>query len=180
MSQAPGVMAEEVWLVEPVLRRVIAARVSEGAAVDDLVQDALEHLLKARGRLAQEMMVPYGVVTARNLAASYGRRAVRTDTLRPRLVDFSDPERPDEAVLRSEERAAMTAALARLPEEERLPLVAHELEGTPVAALTKDGSSAGALGSVSLGPEPSCEWNICWPCAASSCPRPTAGQLCWR
>ena len=144
VSQAPGVTAEEVWLVEPVLRRVIAAGVSEGAAVDDLVQDALEHLLKARGRLAQEMMVPYGVVTARNLASSYGRRAVRTDALRPRLVDFSDPERPDEAVLRSEERAAMTAALARLPEEERLPLVAHELEGTPVAALTKDGSSAGA------------------------------------
>jgi hypothetical protein len=41
-----GVAAREVWAVEPVLRRVIAAWVSDGAAVDDLVHDALEHLLK--------------------------------------------------------------------------------------------------------------------------------------
>ena len=136
--------AQEVWAVEPVLRRVIAARVSDDAAVDDLVQDALEHLLKARGRLAQELMVPYGVVTARNLAASHGRKLRRSDALKPRLVDLVQPESPDEVVLRSEERAAITAALARLPEEERQSLVDHELGGTPVAVLTKDGRSVGA------------------------------------
>jgi DNA-directed RNA polymerase specialized sigma24 family protein len=45
-----GVAVEEVWAAEPVLRRVIAARVVDRSAVDDLVQDALEHLVRARGR----------------------------------------------------------------------------------------------------------------------------------
>lgn len=140
---ASGVTAQEVWAVEPVLRRVIAARVADKLAVDDLVQDGLEHLLKARGRLAEELMVPYGVVTARNLAASYGRTAARRSELVSRAVDTAVPEGPDEALLRSEDRAAMTAALARLPEPDRLRLVAHELDEQAVAALTPAGSSEG-------------------------------------
>ena len=138
-----GATAEQVWAVEPVLRRVIAARVGDRAAVDDLVQDALEHLLRARGRLAQEMMVPYGVVTARNVAASYARTAARRSASSARMVDLSGPESPDEVVLRAEEQAAMALALARLPEEERARLVAHEVEAVPVSALTPAGSAEG-------------------------------------
>ncbi len=138
-----GVTDQEVWAVEPVLRRVIAARVADRSAVDDLVQDALEHLLRAKGRLPTEMMVPYGVVTARNLAASHGRTTARRSALAGRVVDLSTPEQPDEWVLRSEEQAAMAAALARLPEEDRVRLVAHEVDAIPVAALTPAGSSEG-------------------------------------
>ena len=99
-----------MWAVEPVLRRVIAARVADRSAVDDLVQDALERLLKARGRLDQEMMVPYGVVRAGNLAASYGRAAARRFALAARIVEVSGPDGPDEVVLREEERAAVAVA----------------------------------------------------------------------
>ena len=132
-----------MWAVEPVLRRVIAARVSDRSAVDDLVQDALERLWKARGRLDQDMMVPYGVVTARNLAASYGRTMARSSELTSRMVDVSTPEGPDEVVLREEERAAMAAALARLSEDDRARLVAHEVDGVSVEALTPADTSVG-------------------------------------
>ncbi len=140
-----GVTAEQVWETEPVLRRVVAARVRDPAAVDDLVQDALEHLLAARGRLGQGMMIPYGVVTARNLTVSHDRRAARARDLRPLFVDVDAPVQPDEAVLRDEERAAMTAALARLPEAERGPLLAHEVDGTPVTDLVDDAVSVGTM-----------------------------------
>ena len=139
----PGVSPQEVWEVEPILRRVIAARVADRSAVDDLVQDALERLLRARGRLDQEMMVPYGVVTARNLAASYGRVSARRSELASRMVDVSEPEEPDEVVLRNEERAAMAAALAHLSEQDRAGLLAREVDQMPVEALTPVGNSVG-------------------------------------
>jgi RNA polymerase sigma factor (sigma-70 family) len=145
VTPAQGVTAAEVWDAEPVLRRVVAARVRDPAAVDDLVQDALEHLLLARGRLDPEMMVPYGVVTARNLAISYGRQGARNEALRHRLVDVDTPEQPDEALLRDEERTAITVALARLPEVERSAVLAHEVHGTPVADLVEDRVSAGTM-----------------------------------
>ncbi len=132
-----------MWAVEPVLRRVIVARVPDKAAVDDLVQDALERLVRARGRLAQEMIVPYGVVTARNAAASYGRTAARRSASASRMLNVSYPVEPDEAALRSEDQAAMAVALARLPDSERLRLVAHEVDEMPVAALTPAGGSEG-------------------------------------
>jgi RNA polymerase sigma factor (sigma-70 family) len=127
--------AVELADAEPVIRRVLAARVRDKTAVDDLVQDALTRLLAAEGRLAPEMVVPYAVVTARNAAADHGRRAERRAALRPRLADMSVPEQPDEAVIRTEERAAMTVALSRLPEPERSVLMAHDLDGTPIAEL---------------------------------------------
>ena len=107
------------------------------------MQDALERLLKARGRLDQDMVVPYGVVTARNVAASYGRQAARRTQLASRVLDVSSPEGPDEAVLREEEQAAMAAALGRLSEDDRARLVAHEVDGMPVDALTPADSSVG-------------------------------------
>jgi DNA-directed RNA polymerase specialized sigma24 family protein len=42
--------ADDVVAVEPVLRRVVAARVRNPADVDDLVQDAMLRLLAARPR----------------------------------------------------------------------------------------------------------------------------------
>jgi RNA polymerase sigma factor (sigma-70 family) len=121
------VSALRIWEIEPVLRRVVAARVRDPAAVEDLVQDALEHLLVARGRLMEEMIVPYGVVTARNLAISHGRRNARAQAVRARIVDVERPEEPHEALLRQEERNAITTALARLPDGERHSLLEHDL-----------------------------------------------------
>ena len=139
------VTAEEVWAVRPVLRRVVAGRVRDEVAVDDLVQDAVEHLLGARARLVPEMVVPYGVVTARNLAASYRRRADQAVALQPQLLDLREPEEPDDAVLRGEEYAAMSAALAQLPDAERALVWAHEVDGTPIGELAGEGARAGTV-----------------------------------
>ncbi len=87
------------------------------------------------------MMVPYGVVTARNLAATHGRQVARAEALPPRLVDRSAPEQPDEVVLREEERAAIVAALGRLPDDERMALVARDVLDERVTASGEPGPS---------------------------------------
>src|SRR6201996_2390910 len=69
--------AEYVLAIEPVIRRVVAARVANPSDIDDLVQDCLERLLAARGRLTPEAVLPYAVVTARNLVTSHARSAMR-------------------------------------------------------------------------------------------------------
>jgi RNA polymerase sigma factor (sigma-70 family) len=125
----------EVLAAEPVVRRVIAARAANAADVDDLVQDCLERLLVARQRLAPEAILPYAVVTARNLVSSNARTAMRRAAAAPRLHDASEPDRPEDVLLAGESRRAMTAALARLSDAERQDLMAyHGLSATESAA----------------------------------------------
>ncbi len=111
--------------MEPVIRRVIAARAANAADVDDLVQDCLERLLVAQQRLAPDAILPYAVVTARNLVSSNARTAMRLTAAAPRLHDASEPDRPEEVLLAGETRRAMTAALARLSDAERQDLLAY-------------------------------------------------------
>lgn len=132
---------DEVQELEPILRRVIAARIDNGSAVDDLVQDALEHLLAARRRIDPDVLVAYAVVTARNIASSYRRRSARHDAGLPRLVDLDSPPEPHEALLRSEEHAELAVALSRLPSHEQEILLSHEVLGVSVRDLTADGAS---------------------------------------
>lgn len=124
-EQTTASPVHEVLAVEPVIRRVIAARTANAADVDDLVQDCLERLLVARQRLAPEAVLPYAVVTARNLVSSNARTALRRAAAAPRLHDASEPDRPEEVLLAGESRRAMTAALARLSDAERQDLLAY-------------------------------------------------------
>jgi serine/threonine-protein kinase RsbT len=78
-------LVHDVAAAEPVIRRVIAARAANPADIDDLVQDCLERLLTARGRLAPEAVLPYAIVTARNLVSSHYRNAARRAAAAPRL-----------------------------------------------------------------------------------------------
>jgi RNA polymerase sigma factor (sigma-70 family) len=117
--------AHEVTAVEPVIRRVVAARTANPADVDDLVQDCLERLLVARERLAPDAVLPYAVVVARNLVTSHARRARRHAAATRRALDASEPDRPGDALLAQERRDAMTAALARLSEQERRDILAY-------------------------------------------------------
>ena len=64
----------------------------------------------ARERLAPEAVLPYAVVTARNLVSSHARTASRRAAAAPRVLDVAEPERPDDVLLAGEARAAMTAA----------------------------------------------------------------------
>src|ERR687896_253700 len=138
---------EDILELEPLLRRVVAARVRDPDTIDDLVQEALARVIAVRGRLDDEAVAPYAIVTARNLVTSLAREEERARRHRPRLVDPSEPERPEDAALRQEEADAVEAALAGLPDHEREAVVAHEVEGVDTATLAEERrSTPGAVG----------------------------------
>src|SRR5215218_1865974 len=138
---------EDILELEPLLRRVVGARVRDPDTVDDLVQEALARVIAVRGRLDDEAVTPYAIVTARNLVTSLTREQERGRRHQPRLVDLSEPERPEDAALRQEEAAAVEAALAELPDHEREAVVAHEVEGVDTATLAEARrSTPGAVG----------------------------------
>jgi RNA polymerase sigma factor (sigma-70 family) len=124
-KQTTASSVQEVLAVEPVIRRVIAARAANATDVDDLVQDCLERLLSAHRRLAPEAVLPYAVVTARNLVSSNARTAMRRAAAAPRLHDASAPDQPEDMLLAGEARRAMAAALARLSDAEREDLLTY-------------------------------------------------------
>jgi RNA polymerase sigma factor (sigma-70 family) len=134
--------AHEVIAAEPVIRRVIAARAANPADIDDLVQDCLERLLAARERLSAEAVLPYAVVVARNLAASHAKSAMRHAAAAPRILDVSEPERPEDVLLAGETRDAMMTALARLSDQERRDILTYYGADSPVA---EAGKSRGAV-----------------------------------
>ncbi len=121
----------DVLATEPVIRRVVSARATNPSDVDDLVQDCLERLLSARGRLAPEALLPFGIVTARNLVISHARTAARRATAAPRIADVREPDRPEDVALASEASSAMTAALARLSPQERSDILAYHGDASP-------------------------------------------------
>src|SRR5215211_9160804 len=138
---------QDILELEPLLRRVVGARVGDPDTVDDLVQEALARVIAVRGRLDDEAVTPYAIVTARNLVTSLTREQERGRRHQPRLVDLSEPERPEDAALRQEEAAAVEAALAELPDHEREAVVAHEVEGVDTATLAEARrSTPGAVG----------------------------------
>jgi RNA polymerase sigma factor (sigma-70 family) len=138
---------QDILELEPLLRRVVGARVRDPDTVDDLVQEALARVIAVRERLDDEAVTPYAIVTARNLVTSLAREQERGRRHRPRLVDLSEPERPEDAALRQEEAAAVEAALAELPDHEREVVVAHEVEGVDTATLAEARrSTPGAVG----------------------------------
>src|ERR1700761_7024883 len=143
-DQTTTASAHEVMAVEPVIRRVVAARAANPSDVDDLVQDCLERLLAARGRLTPEAVLPYAVVTARNLVSSHAKSAMRHAAVAPRILDPAEPDRPEDVLLTGEARRAMTTALAQLSPQERRDVLAY-YEGDP-AADRETAESRGALG----------------------------------
>jgi RNA polymerase sigma factor (sigma-70 family) len=138
---------EEIAELESLLRRVVGGRVRDPDTVDDLVQEVLARVIAVRERLDAEAVSPYAIVTARNLVTSMAREQERGRRHQPRLVDLSEPERPEDAALRREEAAAVGAALAELPDHEREAVVAHEVEGVDTATLAEARrSTPGAVG----------------------------------
>lgn len=141
-EQTTAPSAHEVIAVEPVIRRVVAARAANPADIDDLVQDCLERLLAARDRLAPEAVLPYAVVTARNLVSSHARNARRRAAVLQRIIDTSEPDRPEDVLLTEEARRAMTAALAQLSAQERSALLAYYDDDSQAPAAPAQSRSA--------------------------------------
>lgn len=130
----------------PLVRRVIALRVSDQSTVDDLVQETLARLVAVEGRLDPTALAPFAVVVARNLVRSLARTRERERRATPRMLDPSEPEDPEERALRDEDRLALVAALERLSGPERESLVAHDVEGVGTEALAQRfGTTPGAL-----------------------------------
>ena len=130
----------------PVIRRVVAARVRDPQLVDDLVQETLLRVMAARSRVEAETLAPYAAVTARNLVVSHVRSDDRARRMAHLLAERDDGERPEDGLLRDEQKAAVQAALARLTPPERDLLLAHELKGEGTALLAAGvGSTPGAV-----------------------------------
>ena len=130
----------------PIVRRVVSARVRDPHTVDDLVQETLARVMAARSRIEQDTLVPYAVVTARNLVYALGRGDERERTKAHLLVEDDYETPPDETLLRQEETGDVGTALKRLSPVEREVLLAHEVEGTPTAALAaRAGGTPGAI-----------------------------------
>lgn len=130
---------------EPV-RRFAAARLSDGHSVDDVVQETMARLLAARDRLDESSLLPYAIVTARNLIIEQGREQERDRRHAHRVVDLREPDRPEDVVLRREEQAALGAALDNLTVADRRLLLAHEVDGQDTASLAQaHGSTASGV-----------------------------------
>src|SRR4051794_21953789 len=144
---APGErLTPDVEALIPVVRRVVASRVRDAVAVDDLVQETLVRVLGAVDRVGPNMIEPYAVVTARNVVATMWQDRDRHRRNQHRVVDLRPPESPDENLLRGEERSAVSAAMARLPDHDREVLMAHEVIGRDTRSLADErGTTVGAV-----------------------------------
>jgi RNA polymerase sigma factor (sigma-70 family) len=136
----------DVTSLIPLVRRVVAARVSDRATEDDVVQETLARVLAAAPRVEPGLLEPYAIVTARNVVASLWREHDRQRRNQHRVVDLGPPDAPDTELLAHEEQSAVARALTQLSEDERELLLAHEVTGQDTRSLADaHGSTAGAV-----------------------------------
>jgi RNA polymerase sigma factor (sigma-70 family) len=130
----------------PMLRRVVGSRVKDRHTVDDLVQETLVRVMAVRSRIAPEKLPHYASVTARNLVASMAEKNDRARGRSHLLVEAGEGESAAADVLREEERALVSAALAQLPAGDRDVLMAHEVEGQDTISMAAgQGTTPGAV-----------------------------------
>ena len=147
-GEEPGSGAKHADIVQlaPVLRRVVGARLHEPQGVEDVVQETLIRVMVARSRLDTGALVPYAIVTAKNLMAGQWRQTERSRLHDHQLINLRLPAEPEDEVLRREDADAVAVALAELTPRERDAIVAHELEGVETSSLAVEwGTSPGAV-----------------------------------
>jgi RNA polymerase sigma factor (sigma-70 family) len=130
----------------PLIRRVVGARVGSRADAEDLVQETLVRVLGAANRIDPELLEPYAIVTARNVAASLWRGEDRRRRNAYRLAEVETDESHEDDLIRGEEQGAMSVAMRQLSESERSVLLAHEVTGRDTKTLGSQlGLSPGAV-----------------------------------
>jgi RNA polymerase sigma-70 factor (ECF subfamily) len=93
-------------------------------AGEDLVQEAFMRLfLEHRAGRHPGNVRAWLHRVVHNLAVSQGRRATVHRRYASALVDHGDPERPDEVVVREEERVEIATMLRTLPDASRVALL---------------------------------------------------------
>ena len=148
--EPPSASPDRLADLEPLLRRVIGARVSDDATVDDLVQETLTRILAVERRLDETSVEAYAIVTAQNLVRSHARAEERRQRLLPHLFDPRQPEDPAERAAEHEERRALTDALGQLSPVDRDSLIAHHVEGVDTATLGRQQDRSARAVSVHL------------------------------
>jgi RNA polymerase sigma factor (sigma-70 family) len=132
--------------ISEAVRRVVAARISDPHTTDDLVQETLARLMEARRPLVGPARIAYAIVVARNLVTDVARNDSRVLKNRHRVIDLRDPERPEEAILRAEERRALETALKQIPHSDRRAVIAHEVLDVDTTRLAQEtGSTPGGV-----------------------------------
>jgi RNA polymerase sigma factor (sigma-70 family) len=138
--------ADDIVSMIPILERVVGARVRDRQLVDDLVQETVTRVMAASSRIDHEALIPYAIVTARNLVSAVGKSQNIAQRNAHLLLDTTTDPGPDEPLLQREERSMVGAALARLSPAEREVLLAHEVAGTGTAELAaRRNTSPGAI-----------------------------------
>jgi len=136
----------DVEALLPMLRRIVGARMGDHPSAEDVVQEAVTRVLAAQDRIEPRTLEAYAIRTVRNVMASLWRRDDTDARNQHRVHDPTTPEDGEELVVASEEKSAMTEALARLSDRERELLLAHEVSGRSTKGLGEAaGSSAGAV-----------------------------------
>lgn len=139
-------LATELDEIVPLVRRVVRARVHDRVAVDDVVQEALTRVAAAEDRLAAGSLVPYAVVVARNVARNEVRDRGTGRRLAHRALDLRAPADPEAELLAAEERDLVSAALRRLPEQDRALVTAADAHGeSPAAIGERTGAAPGTV-----------------------------------
>jgi RNA polymerase sigma factor (sigma-70 family) len=127
-----------------VVRRVVAARISDRDTADDIVQETLARVLEAKKPLVGQAKLAYAIVVARNLVADMARHNDRWLRNRHRLIDLRPADQPDEEVIRGEERQALETALRHVAEADRHVFIAHEALEVDTARLARQTNSSPA------------------------------------
>lgn len=122
--------------VEPVVRRVLAARVP-AVDVDDLVQTTLARLLASPQARTADDLEAYAAIAARNAAASHYRATARRRDRSEPVIDLTADESADQRALRSEEEHGVRAALSGLSTDERRLVEAHHVDGDDLRGLAR-------------------------------------------
>jgi len=134
--------------IQPRIRAIVRSRISEAAAAEDVVQNALLSIHRGRATYRPERaFVPWMRAIVRNSIIDYFRERKRRGERESNLAvdewpDEANETRNEEAVLAPE----LQDALAALPEKQREAVTLIQIEGLSVAeAALRAGISAGAL-----------------------------------
>ncbi|GAA3602792.1 hypothetical protein GCM10022223_18200 [Kineosporia mesophila] len=130
------------------LRRYVGARVRVDDR-EDIVQETLTRMLKARARVEPGTEIAYALVVARHVIIDRAAQESRARDNRPRLIDLTAPPLPDDILLGVEERYAIREALEQLPDSQRAMFLAHVLNDEPLTSLANDSeTTSGSIGSL--------------------------------
>ncbi|GAA3632658.1 sigma-70 family RNA polymerase sigma factor [Microlunatus ginsengisoli] len=130
----------------PIVGRIVRARVADPAVAEDLVQETLANVLAKADGVAPAMLEPYAIAAARNVVKSMWIDRDRQRRNQHRVLQVDTTADVDEDMLRHADVEAVSGALARLTEEERAVLLAHEIAGQGTKSLgAEQGRSAGAV-----------------------------------